>query len=310
MLLLLFQMASGRGPSSSYDDVAVAQKEEIIEILPKQHSQKGELLKALNKSIQEAYTSNTEQASDAINKDSSRFNILWIYDIKLNSLYWGAGSNWDLLRSNFVSSMIDHPIGTKLSDILTFFKEVNLVTKDDVHQVLDAKTFSFTMISHVLLNDMITQTQKALKRDLPKINATCVWREPTIICDFTVDMNRFPLKGLSYYHEGHDSGEKEPPAKRQRLNNNDTPTLEQKCITSSSRSELLKLQSQLCKLQSQVSEKLTSLDQCSICMDSTVNRMCSPCGHSFCSECIDKSRKLKDECPTCRARVNALVKPF
>lgn len=45
--------------------------------------------------------------------------------------------------------------------------------------------------------------------------------------------------------------------------------------------------------------------ECAICLESLLNKAVSSvsCGHIFCTECIKRSLLGKEECPTCRAKV-------
>jgi len=39
---------------------------------------------------------------------------------------------------------------------------------------------------------------------------------------------------------------------------------------------------------------------CAICRDVFEDPVCTPCGHSFCTACLDRSLANDDRCPTCR----------
>lgn len=58
-------------------------------------------------------------------------------------------------------------------------------------------------------------------------------------------------------------------------------------------------------------EKLT----CSICLGTFNDPSTTPCGHTFCMECLTESLKIKNECPTCKlslsgfnAKINYVLK--
>jgi hypothetical protein len=48
---------------------------------------------------------------------------------------------------------------------------------------------------------------------------------------------------------------------------------------------------------------------CTICMSEQVNEYIDPCGHTFCSECLHRARRI-GTCPTCRTRVLNVRKLF
>lgn len=48
---------------------------------------------------------------------------------------------------------------------------------------------------------------------------------------------------------------------------------------------------------------------CTICMNDQVDSYINPCGHTFCTECLNRAG-IVGSCPTCRSRVQSVRKLF
>lgn len=49
---------------------------------------------------------------------------------------------------------------------------------------------------------------------------------------------------------------------------------------------------------------------CSICMERPINCAVTPCGHSFCFECINIWKESNPNCPTCRKQITKIQKIY
>ena len=54
-------------------------------------------------------------------------------------------------------------------------------------------------------------------------------------------------------------------------------------------------------------EEICKKNKCSICVTYTINSCLNPCGHTFCSNCINK---MKNKCAMCRNNINSVIKIY
>jgi len=52
--------------------------------------------------------------------------------------------------------------------------------------------------------------------------------------------------------------------------------------------------------------ELEEKNKCTICFNNTISHCCNPCGHTYCSDCIDKT----NNCYICRAIIHNNIKLF
>jgi hypothetical protein len=52
--------------------------------------------------------------------------------------------------------------------------------------------------------------------------------------------------------------------------------------------------------------ELEEKNKCTICFNNTISHCCNPCGHTYCTDCIDKT----DNCYICRAIIHNNIKLF
>jgi hypothetical protein len=56
----------------------------------------------------------------------------------------------------------------------------------------------------------------------------------------------------------------------------------------------------------ELKKELEEKNKCSICFNNTISHCCNPCGHTYCTDCIDKT----DNCYICRAIIHNKIKLF
>jgi hypothetical protein len=54
-------------------------------------------------------------------------------------------------------------------------------------------------------------------------------------------------------------------------------------------------------------EEINLKNKCSVCVSYTINSCLNPCGHVFCSNCINK---MKNKCAMCRTNINSVIKMY
>jgi hypothetical protein len=52
--------------------------------------------------------------------------------------------------------------------------------------------------------------------------------------------------------------------------------------------------------------ELEEKNKCTICFNNTISHCCNPCGHTYCSDCIDKT----DNCYICRSIIHNKIKLY
>ncbi len=72
--------------------------------------------------------------------------------------------------------------------------------------------------------------------------------------------------------------------------------------------KLQELQVDIQQLQLKITQKLTDMKKCQICMEKMSNCVLIPCGHkSYCFECIEK---CQNKCPCCRSSITNVCKMY
>jgi hypothetical protein len=56
----------------------------------------------------------------------------------------------------------------------------------------------------------------------------------------------------------------------------------------------------------ELKKELEEKNKCSICFNNTISHCCNPCGHTYCTDCIDKT----DNCYICRAIIHNKIKLY
>jgi hypothetical protein len=56
----------------------------------------------------------------------------------------------------------------------------------------------------------------------------------------------------------------------------------------------------------ELKKELEEKNKCSICFNNTISHCCNPCGHTYCTDCIDKT----DNCYICRSIIHNNIKLF
>lgn len=72
--------------------------------------------------------------------------------------------------------------------------------------------------------------------------------------------------------------------------------------------KLQELQVDIQQLQLKITQKLTELKKCQICMDKISDCVLIPCGHK--SYCIDCIQKVDNKCPCCRSQITNVCKIY
>ena len=60
------------------------------------------------------------------------------------------------------------------------------------------------------------------------------------------------------------------------------------------------------KIIEELQTKLNDINKCSICLDNTISNCCIPCGHTYCSDCINKT----NNCYICRSIIINKIKIY
>jgi hypothetical protein len=60
------------------------------------------------------------------------------------------------------------------------------------------------------------------------------------------------------------------------------------------------------KIINELKIELDDKNKCTICFNNTISHCCNPCGHTYCSDCIDKT----NNCYICRAIIHNKIKLY